>query len=55
MRKRLIFIALAVAMGMMPLTALSQLSLSYYSSSLSKIGMDLIVQASWGIRYRFLR
>ena len=39
MRKTIIVAALAGLLGMIPLTAKSQLSVSYYSSSLSKIGL----------------
>jgi hypothetical protein len=39
MRKTIIVAALAGFLGMIPLTAKSQLSVSYYSSNLSKIGL----------------
>ncbi|MDM8002909.1 MAG: hypothetical protein QUS66_08335 [Bacteroidota bacterium] len=39
MRKTIIVAALAVVLGLIPLTAKSQLSVSYYSSNLSKIGL----------------
>ena len=39
MRKTIIVAALAGLLGLIPLTAKSQLSVSYYSSNLSKIGL----------------
>ncbi len=39
MRKSIIVAALAGLLGLIPLTAKSQLSVSYYSSNLSKIGL----------------
>ena len=39
MRKTIIIAALAGLLGLIPLTAKSQLSVSYYSSNLSKIGL----------------
>jgi hypothetical protein len=39
MRKTIIVASLACILGLIPLTAKSQLSVSYYSSSLSKIGL----------------
>ena len=39
MRKTIIVAALAGRLGLIPLTAKSQLSVSYYSSNLSKIGL----------------
>ena len=39
MRKTIIVAALAAVLGLIPLTAKSQLSVSYYSSNLSKIGL----------------